>query len=412
MTVASSGSEVGGKKSVDGILAANGAPQAEGVRTVDLNSITVVKRSGSLVPFRKERIARAIELAFRATKGIAETAPLPQDIQTVVHGLTEQVAQAVSLEAAKGACVTVEGIQDLVEVKLVKGGYFDVGRNYIIYRNEQKATREDSPRNVKILRRDGKTLVRFNPMKIASAIESAFRASLKIEGQTPDETIANVNALTDKVVARVVEVSAAGTQVDIETIQDEVERQMMASGFYQVAKDFILYRSTRAAQREVEVETEEPTEAAVEVAPGTIFKAVTKEGTQIDLAEGELRKRIVHACKGLESIASSEEVLQEAVRNFYEGIKLEEVDQAVIMAARAKIEKDPGYSYVAARLLLDIIYRETMGVDAHNSKLEKAHQQYFKDCLKKAVSVERMDPSLLEFDLDKLGQALKLDRDF
>ena len=81
------------------------------------------------------------------------------------------------------------------------------------------------------------------------------------------------------------------------------------------------------------------------------------------------------------------------------------------MAARAKIEKDPAYSYVAARLLLDIIYRETMGVDAHSSKLEKAHQQYFKDCLKKGASVERMDPKLLEFDLNKLGQALKLDRD-
>ena len=412
MTVASSGSEVGGKKSVNGILAATVAAQDASVRTVDLNSITVVKRSGSLVPFRKERIARAIELAFRATKGIAEGTPLPQELLTVVQGLTEQVAQAVALEAGKGACVTVEGIQDLVEVKLVKGGYFDVGRNYIIYRNEQKATRDDSPRNIKVLRRDGKTLVRFNPMKIASAIESAFRASLKIEGQTPDETIANVNALTDKVVARVVELSAAGAQVDIELIQDEVERQMMASGFYQIAKDFILYRSTRAAQREVEGETEETTEAAVEVVPGTIFKAVTKEGTQVDLSEGELRKRIVHACKGLESIASSEEVLQEAVRNFYEGIKIEEVDQAIIMAARAKIEKDPAYSYVAARLLLDIIYRETMGADAHSSKIEKAHQQYFKDCLKKAVTVERMDPKLLEFDLNKLGQALKLDRDF
>ncbi len=197
MTVASSGSEVGGKKSVDGILARTGAVQNENGRTVDLNSISVVKRSGSLVPFRRERIARAIELAFRATKGISEDAPLPQELHTVAQSLTEQVAQAVAIEAGKGACVTVEGIQDLVEVTLLKGGYFDVGRNYIIYRNEQKATREDSPRNIKVLRRDGKSLVRFNPMKIASAIERAFRASLKIEGQTPDETIANVSSLTD-----------------------------------------------------------------------------------------------------------------------------------------------------------------------------------------------------------------------
>jgi ribonucleoside-diphosphate reductase alpha chain len=411
MTVASGNSEVGGTKKVNGILAAVGATQEESIRPVDLNSITVVKRSGSLVPFRKERIARAVELAFRATKGLSESDPLPQELHTVVQSVVDQVAQAVAIEAAKGACVTVEGIQDLVEVKLVKGGYFDVGRNYIIYRNEQKATREDSPRNVKVLRRDGKTLVRFNPMKIASAVESAFRASLKIEGLTPEDVIASVNAITDKVVARVVELSAAGTQLDIELIQDEVERQMMSTGFYQVAKDFIIYRSSRATQREVEAEAPEAAEPVVEVAPGTMFKAMGKDGNQVNLSEGELRKRIAHACKGLESIASSEEVLQESVKNFYEGIKLEEVDQAIIMAARAKIEKDPAYSYVAARLLLDIIYRETMGVDAHSPKIEKAHQQYFKDCLKKAVLVERMDAKLLEFDIDKLASALKLNRD-
>ena len=411
MTVAGSNSQVSGTTDITGILATSGAPAGAPQRVADLNSITVVKRSGALVPFRRDRIARAIELAFRATKGLGETGGLPADLQTVVESVTNEVVEAVAIEAAKGASVTVEGIQDLVEVKLMNCGHFDVGRNYIIYRDEQKATREDSPRNLKVLRRDGKTAVRFNPMKIASAVERAFRASFKIEGQTPSEVIANVNTLTNNVVARIVEIAATGAQVDIETIQDEVERQMMAGGYYQVAKDFIIYRAARAAQRGVEGVEVEVVEPVVEVAPGTTFKATAGDGTQVTLTEGDLRKRIVHACKGLESIASSEDVFQEAVKNFYEGIKLEEVDQATIMAARAKIEKDPAYSYVAARLLLDVIYRETMGVDAHNAKIEKSHQQYFKDCLAKAVSVERMDPKLLDFDLDKLSKAMKLERD-
>jgi len=144
---------------------------------------------------------------------------------------------------------------------------------------------------------------------------------------------------------------------------------------------------------------------------GTIFKAVTPEGKTVSISEGDLRARIQHACRGLEKLVSSEEILQESLKNFYEGIKIEEIDQANIMAARAKIEKDPAYSYVAARLLLDITYRETIGVDAHAKNLEKAHQDYFKACLKKGVSVERMDPKLLEFDLDKLAKALKLERD-
>jgi ribonucleoside-diphosphate reductase alpha chain len=82
-----------------------------------------------------------------------------------------------------------------------------------------------------------------------------------------------------------------------------------------------------------------------------------------------------------------------------------------MMAARAKIEKDPAYSFVAARLLLDVIYRETMSVDAHSNTLEQAHRDYFKRCLETGISVERMDPRLREFDLDKLAYAMKLERD-
>ena len=226
MTVAGSNSQVSGTTDITGILATSGAPAGTPQRVADLNSITVVKRSGALVPFRRDRIARAIELAFRATKGLGETGCLPGDLQTVVESVTNEVVEAVAIEAAKGASVTVEGIQDLVEVKLMNCGHFDVGRNYIIYRDEQKATREDSPRNLKVLRRDGKTAVRFNPMKIASAVERAFRASFKIEGQTPAEVIANVNTLTNNVVARIVEIAATGAQVDIETIQDEVEGRL------------------------------------------------------------------------------------------------------------------------------------------------------------------------------------------
>jgi ribonucleoside-diphosphate reductase alpha chain len=416
MTVAVAGAEVAKITAENGMLAANGKAKAKPTAVIDLENFAVVKRNGMLVPFRRARIFRAVELALRATKGIAPSSPLPQELYSAAQMVADQVVEAVSVEAAKGASVTVEGIQDIVEVKLMQGGYYDVARNYIIYRDEHKSSRDDSPRNLKVMRRDGKTLVRFNPMKIASAIERAFRASLQIEGQTPDDIVNSVNVLTNKVVARAAQIAREGHQLDIERIQDEVERQMMAEGYYQIAKDFILYRAQRAAQRQLEGAIEEKEAAKVEpvaapVATGVTFDVTAPDGAKLTVAEAELRKRIVHACKGLENLVSSEDVLQEALKNFYPGIKLEEIDQAIIMAARAKIEKDPAYSYVAARLLLDVVYRETMKVDAHSADLEKAHQQYFKECLKKGVSVERMDPKLLEFDLDKLAKAIDLGRD-
>jgi ribonucleoside-diphosphate reductase alpha chain len=415
MTVAAGGVTGADVGKINGVLASNGSHRASSV-AIDLENFTVVKRNGQLVPFRRSRIFRAIELAIRATHSIAPSSPLPQDLYSTAQRVTEEVVQAVAIEAAKGACVTVEGIQDTVEVKLMQSELYEVARNFIIYRDEHKAARDDSPRSLKITRRDGRTSVRFNPMKIASAIERAFRASMKIEGQTPEDVISSVNLLTNKVVARATQLVREGTELHVELIQDEVERQMMAEGYYQVAKDFIIYRAQRAAQRALE--TEHPTPPVVEsteqvsaVVPGQVFKATAANGQSVSVNEGDLRARIQHACRGLENLVSSEEILQESLKNFYEGIKLEEIDQANIMAARSKIEKDPAYSFVAARLLLDIIYRETMQVDGHSKSLEKTHQDYFKACLKKGVSVERMDPKLLEFDLDMLGKALKLERD-
>ncbi len=403
------GGTVGTTKTVDlQLRSTGGAPQTP---------ITVVKRNGMIVPFRRDRIARAIEMAVRATKSIPTSTPLPQELHTVVQGVTEKVVVDVTEKSRAGVGLSVEGIQDLVEVKLMGDGLYDIARNYIIYRDEHKAQREDSPENLRILRRDGKTLVRFNPMKIANAIELAFRASLRVEGPTPTELIDQVNLLTNRVVARVAQLSRQGTQLHVELVQDEVERQMMAEGFYQIAKDFILYRAARAALREREelTETSETPATAPKAAPavedtGRQFQIVARDGKAAVITEAELRKRIAHACRNLPSV-SGDQILQESLRNFYDGIRADEVDVSNIMAARARIEAEPEYSFVAARLLLDNLYRETMGIAAADPKLEETHRKYFKEYLTQAVKFERISPELLTFDTDKLAKALKLERD-
>jgi ribonucleoside-diphosphate reductase alpha chain len=418
-------SVVGESKSA---LAGVGSKSKTAVKTLDislaspvekdniLRKLTVVKRNGTLVPFRKDRIASAVESAFRATLEIPVTAALPQDAYSSVLSVTQAVIEQVVVDASKGACLTVEGIQDIVEAKLMAGGHHEIARNYIVYREERKQLREDSPRNIKVQRRDGRSEVRFNPMKIASAIERAFRASEKIEGNTPQEVIDAVNLLTNKVVQRVVQLAQAGNEIHIELIQDEVERQMMAEGFYQVAKDFIIYRAKRAAARTQQELVQDAVSREVVApkdtgAPGREFTVTRKDGSTYKICERDLRSRIQFACKGLEEFASSEEILQDSMRNFYDTIRVDEVDTSNIMAARAKIEKEPAYSSVAARLLLDVIYRETMGVEAHDAKLEARHSAYFEQYLKRAIEVERITPELLNFDLEALAKAMKLERD-
>ena len=88
-----------------------------------IEECTVVKRDGMLVPFRRDRVQRAIELAFRATNEIPENDPLPKAIFQEVKRVTDQVVEACFEQARSGACLTVEGIQDVVEQQLLEGGH-------------------------------------------------------------------------------------------------------------------------------------------------------------------------------------------------------------------------------------------------------------------------------------------------
>jgi len=372
--------------------------------------LTVVKRNGMLVPFRRDRIVMALESAFRDTKQVARSEPLPSELFSTVQSVCDLVVAEVF--AQRGACLTVEGIQDIVEVKLMEAGYHDVARDYIIYRDHHKTLREDSPRNLKLRRRDG-TLVRFNPMKIASAIERAFRASLGIEGSTPEEVVNAVNLVTNKVVGQAVADVKEGGQLDVEGIQDLVERHLMAEGYYAVAKDIIVYRALRKEKRE-EVVVEAPAEVIDDgepVSEGQVFRIVLNDGSDGSISERDLRKKIEHACEGLGSLVSVEEVLESSLTHFYDGIRQHEVDLSNVMAARAKIEKEPAYSYVASRLLLDMVYREALGVEASHKSLAKKHKSYFRNYLEYAAEIGRIDPELLTFDTDKLAGAMDLSRD-
>jgi ribonucleoside-diphosphate reductase alpha chain len=370
-----------------------------------MQRFTVVKRNGSLVPFRRERIFRAIDAAFRDTKKVAKDNSLSQELLQTVEQITDLVITDLFVLASKGASLTVEGIQDQVEVCLMKAEHHDVARDYIIYRDQHKALREDSPLNLKITRSDGHT-VRFNPMKIASSIEDAFRRAGHIEGPATEQIIDAVNMLTQKVVARAIALSKSGHLLNITLIDDEIEHQLMKESFFNVAKNFILHRASLGEQGNSSFR-----DHPLEEKKQRQFTIVASDNTTRIITEAQLLTRLKFACRGIEDLTSAEELLESSIANFYEGIKEAEVDQANIMAARAKIEIEPAYSKVAARLLLDVLYRETMEITASDPTLESTHREYFKKYLKFAISVDRVSPELLKFDLDKLARAMQLQRD-
>ena len=355
-------------------------------------------------PLRKERISHAIEAAFRDTKKIPKEVPLDKTLSSMIEELSDLVIiELTHLLASKGASLTVEGIQDQVEISLMKAGHHDVARDYIIYRDQHKALREDSPQNLKVIREDG-SVVRFNLMKIATSIEEAFRRTDQMEGPSPAETISAVNLLTQKVVARAVSLAKANQPLTVGLIDDEIEQQLMKAGFFNAAKNFILHRAAIGEQTSGHFQFEEK-------APEREFTVIGNDQIARKMSEGELYARLNFACRGLEELTSARELFDSSVGNFYEGIKENEVDLANIMAARTKIELEPAYSKVASRLLLDVLYRETMGISASAPSLESTHREYFKSYLNYAVTLDRINPELLTFDLDRLARAMQLQRD-
>lgn len=374
----------------------------------------IVKRNGMLVPFRRERIENAIELALRDTKKIGKEDALPKEIQKLKEEVASMVVQEAMERANLGQVLTVEGIQDIVEIKLMAAGQHDVAKDYILYRqNHQKRRLEIQ--NLKVLRRDGMNSVRFNPMKVAQALEKGFRDTLQITGPSPDNVIEAVNKLTTLVIEYAKKITQASEMLSVEMIQDEVERLLMQEGHYQVAKDYILYRQTRQVEREKKAPEATVEEIKAEEEPGTgeeaIFSVLGVDGRNYKLSHAQLRKKIAFACKGYEAVVNPQEIIDQVLSNFYEGIREHEVDQALILAARSKIELEPAYSYVTANLLLDAIYRETMGVESSHPKLKEMHRKYLPEYLKKGVSHKRIDPALLSFDLDKIAAAIDLQRD-
>ena len=82
------------------------------------------------------------------------------------------------------------------------------------------------------------------------------------------------------------------------------------------------------------------------------------------------------------------------------------------MSARSKIEKEPNYSYVAARLLLGNIHKEVFGSSVDKDAFDHQYRLSFIKNIKLLAKEGRLSKKLLDFDLKKLSESLCIDRDF
>jgi len=268
----------------------------------------------------------------------------------------------------------------------------------------------NAPGELRVIRRNGK-VTNFDANKIAVAMTKAFLAVEGGSAAASRRVHDLVQNLTEQLSEALFRRNPAGGTIHIEDIQDQVELALMRSGEHKVARAYVLYREEQTRKRADEAAKKKS--AKGEEPPVSV---ILTDGSSRPLDIGRLRKLVAEACSGLEAV-TVESILDDTCRNLFDGVKERDVSQALVMSARTLIEKEPNYSYAAARLLMDMMRREALGfldMDtgvATQQEMGERYSEYFKSYVKRGADLELLDKRLAQYDLERLGAALKPERD-
>ena len=252
-----------------------------------------------------------------------------------------------------------------------------------------------------IIRRNG-AVVPFAPNKIAVAMMKAFLAVHGTQGAASASVRQTVDELTQAVMRAMMRSRPGGGTFHIEDVQDQVELGLMRGGHHEIARAYVLYREKRTQER-----ARQPQAQAREA----ITLHVMDGGKKVALDVRNLQALIEASCANLGADVKAAPIVAETMRNLYDGVPIDEVYKASILAARTLIEKDPDYTYATARLLMHTIRREVLGEEVAHEEMSTRYAEYFPGFIAKGVQNELLDEKLQQFDLTRLGAALKPERD-
>ncbi|MBM3367277.1 MAG: ribonucleoside-diphosphate reductase subunit alpha, partial [Betaproteobacteria bacterium] len=252
----------------------------------------------------------------------------------------------------------------------------------------------------RIIRRNG-AVVGFEPSKIAVAMTKAFLAVNGSQGAASARIRELVAELAGSAVSALIRRQPQGGTFHIEDVQDQVELALMRSGEHDVARAYVLYREQRAQVR--------AQEKAAKPARAEPVLHVVENGRREPLDMNALDALLAGACEGL--AAKPAPIREALLRDLYDGVPMDEVRKSAILAARALIEKEPAYSYVTARLLLNTIRLEVLGEEMPAAEVQARTAAAFPEIIRRGIEAELIDPELGRFDLERLGRALKSEHD-
>ncbi len=258
-----------------------------------------------------------------------------------------------------------------------------------------------STASLQVIKRNG-PLVGFDAGKINVAVTKAF---LAVEGEQAAGSARihdSAQHATNQVIQAVSRRLKVGGKIHIEDIQDQVELALMRAAEHKVARAYVLYREAHAQER--------ARQAPMEAHPS--LTVTLSEGHVVPLDVGLMKHQVEQACADLHGV-HAESLVNDTLCNLYDGIPENDVLSALVMTARGRIEQEPDYSAVTARLLLEQLRLEA------GRALELPLQFSLAEMYPQALSVyidagirhELLAPEMASFDLARLGDALQPERD-
>ena len=337
--------------------------------------------------------------------------------------LVTRIASAISTELSsryaspadqEQSAIRVSQLSHIIQQTLVREQAYDIARSLLARHQDALPLHdEDShftptsskPMQCRVIRRNGH-VVSWNQNKIELAIRKAF-LSLQMDG-SPASAIAQT--ITDRIA------SENRQMIGIEDLQDIVQEELMKSGHYKVAASYVLYRAHRA---EVRTQSEEELRRVAIDRQESMILLKLEDGSTTLWDGLDLRKRIDFASIGLDLCLSRDAIESELRRSLFPEMTREALDRTIILNAKTLIERDADFARFAARIFLTYLYEEALGWDIVTDgvhALGDFHRRAFKSALQRGVAIDRYNPTLLEFQIDRLAQALDptadLDFDF
>jgi ribonucleoside-diphosphate reductase alpha chain len=251
-----------------------------------------------------------------------------------------------------------------------------------------------------IKKRSGE-VVDFDSTKIEIAISKAyvdvnFKTNESLTREIAQDVVLDLNtAFVDRIPS-------------VEDVQNTVERKLMEKGLFEVAKSYIIYRYEHTKERAAKKE-------AMLQKANTNQLMITKRSGQKEVFSLEKLKKSLEVIVGdYAADIDIDSVINQVRLELYEDISTADIERSLIMVLRAYIEKDPAYSFVAARALANKIYKEVIGadkIDFSPGVLEAQMRQTFIEKIRECVSIGRLDPRMLTFNLEYIASELVLERD-